>query len=131
MEISLHPVAEQGPMLDRYQGRFVGPILDHFAGAPPDPIGEVQGIVPQSGEKREEMRPGDDVDRVELDNPDPIHDPPEVTDVDLACGPRVGKTLSSQGNPTGLSDCESAHGNERVSGRAPGSRQDRPREICH
>ena len=73
-------------MLDRYQGRFVGPVLDHLPGAPADPIGQVHRIVAETGEEGKEMRPGHDVDRVELDDADPVDDPAEVTNVDLPGG---------------------------------------------
>ena len=56
------------------------------------------------------MGSGDDVDRVELDNPDPIDNPPQVANVDFAGGPAVGKALSSQGDSTNLSNFELAHG---------------------
>ena len=62
-------------MLDRYQGRFVGPVLDHLPGAPPDPIGQVHRIGAETSEEGEEMRPGDDVDRVELDDTRPDRRP--------------------------------------------------------
>ena len=101
-------------MLDRYQGSFVGPIFDHLAGAPPDPIGQVHRIGAQTSEEREVMRPGNNVDRVKLDDTHPIHDAAEVTNVDLPGGTGIGKTLGGQGNPTSLSNCEPAHGFGRV-----------------
>ena len=60
------------------------------------------------------MGPGHDVDRVELDYPDPVDDPAQVTDVDLSGGAWLGKTLGCQGNATGLIDGELAHGSGRV-----------------
>ena len=93
---------EQRPMLDRYQGGFVRPVLDHLPRSPADPIGQVHRIVAETSEEGKEVGPGDDVDRVELDHADPIDDPPQVADIDLSGGPWIGKTLGGQGNSTGL-----------------------------
>jgi hypothetical protein len=154
MEIPQHPMPEQRPMLDRYQGRFVGPVLDHLAGAPSDPIGQVHWIVAQTGKEGKEVGPGYDVDRVELDDAHPIHHSPQVSNIDLSSGTRIGKTLGSQGDSTSLSEGELAHGNGRLGAaghRAPARqgaaghrtpppdkarqgtrpRQDRRCRICH
>ena len=75
---------EQRPMLDGYQRRLMSPVLDHLARPPADRLGQVHRIVAETGEEGKEVGPGDNVDRVELDDPDPIDDPAEMADIDLS-----------------------------------------------
>lgn len=90
------------------------PILDHLAGAPTDPIGQVHWIITQTGKERKKVSPGDDVDRVELDDAYPVYDSAQVPNINLSSRTAVGKTLGSQGNPTSLSESQLAHGDGRL-----------------
>ncbi len=117
--VPLHPVAEQGPVLDRYECGLVGPVFDHLTGAPADPLGEGHRVVPETSEEREEVRPGYDVDRVELHHADPLNDPSQVPDVDLAGWTSIGESLGGQGDSASLGDIELAHGGGRVNRTGP------------
>ena len=85
------------------------PVLKHLTG-PPEPRIQGSAVVdPEPGEEGHVVGAAEDIDRVELDQADSIHDTPEMTHVDPACGPSVGEALGTQCNPAGLVDGELPH----------------------
>jgi hypothetical protein len=107
-------MTEEGPVFDRYQRRFMSPILDHLARAPADPIGQVHRVISKAGEEGEKVGAGHDIDRVQLDDAHPVNHSPQVTEIDPPARAWLRKTLGGQGNSTSLSDGELAHGDGRV-----------------
>jgi hypothetical protein len=50
------------------------------------------------------MRPGDHIDRIELDHANPLDNPPQVPDIYLAGWTRIGQALGGQGDSASLSN---------------------------
>ena len=97
-----HAVAQQGPDLDREDGRLVSPLLRELA--PP-----VDDVVEEGQRIRTEPREGDlvvgrhqDVDAIDLDQAELPDGAAEVIWPDGAAGPGPVEALRRQGNPPGL-----------------------------
>ena len=91
----LHAPPEQREELDRQQRRLVAPVLEQLAVL--DHAGEQ--VAPVRAEPREErqlLRAHDDVDRVDLDQPDPAEHPAHVAPVDAAQSDGHAESLRTQ-----------------------------------
>ena len=100
----LHPPAHERLQLDRDKRRLVRPVLEQLA---PDRAGGVRGeaverlarVRAQAREVRHVVRAREDVDRVELEDPDALQHPPQMPRVDPATRARVGEALRRKRDP--------------------------------
>ena len=122
---SRHLPAEQPVVLDRDVRRLVAPVLEQLA------VGrrsreQVPRVRTEAGEQRQLLRAHEDVHRVDLDEPDPVHHPPQVAAVHPAGRARVGEALRGQRHPPGLRAGEGERGH-RLDRPDDGPRVSRPR----
>lgn len=97
------------------------PILDHLSFLPPSHlVKELGGVFAEPGEEGQVVRSSYNVDRIDLDNPNPVHHPPEVASRGLPGRTGIGKPLGGQRQPARLSNGEPSHG--RDEGRQPSAR---------
>src|SRR2546421_10503313 len=101
---------------DRNRGRLVAPVLDQPAveivccAVTGDPIQAGGVIRAEPREDRHVMRPGEDVDRVELDRPQPADQARDLVDAWRSGRSRAAKALSGEGNPAGPREAQLALG---------------------
>lgn len=113
----VHPPPQQGLGIDRQQARLVTPVLEE------QPWSSVRRTVEQVGRIRAEpavqrkvVRPGEHVDRVDLEQASAGEHPPQRAPVRCALGQRIGEPLRRERHPTRLSDREGLPGARHGSG---------------
>ena len=113
-----HPPAQQRMRLDRDERRLVSPVLDQPAvEAPPrvpgEPIQHRWVIRPQTREDRHVVRSQEDVDRIELQQPEPAYQPGDACGVGLwaaGTGARATEPLGAQRDPPSRERAQPCHG---------------------
>jgi hypothetical protein len=98
-----HPPAQRRLEVDREQGSLVAPVFEEVAGPPVRrPVEQVGRIGPESAVQREVVGPLQHVDRIHLEQADPVEHPTQVTTGRHAARRRVGEPLGGQRDPPGL-----------------------------
>ncbi len=96
------PLGEQRPDVHRHDGGLVRPLLGELA-PPVDELVEAPAVVgPQPRERHQVVRRHQDVDEVDLQQPQPAHGPPQVPHVHPPPRPRPVEPLRRQRHPARL-----------------------------
>ena len=90
-------------MVDGDQRVGVGVALEHLTLAVREVVEQRWGVGSEPRERREVVRPGQDVHGIDLHDLQPVHDLPERGEVGLArFRPRLAEALGVEGDATGL-----------------------------
>jgi hypothetical protein len=74
----------------------MNPVLEELTRSPQPAVQRLSVICAESREERQVVGPGDDIDRVELDHPDPGEHPSKVPHIDASAWSGVRETLGGE-----------------------------------
>ena len=118
--VILHAVPEQRVALRRNERGGMTPVLEQLAASVRHLIEQRHAVRPQPREQRHVVRPHHHIHRVDLQHPDAVDHPPQVTHIDAPRRPSVGKALRRQGDTARLRQREVGRGHG-AEGTAPAS----------